>query len=90
MPESKEVSSASDWADFVSTYPSESHGLVSRDWLAASHDHDVVHMAVAAAQGLLLRHEGATIAAMYWDVESTFWLRWCFNRARLVATNSDD
>lgn len=40
--------------------------------------------AISATQGLDLHTGDGIVAAPYWDVESTSWLRWCVASAELV------
>lgn len=61
------------------------------DWRAVAQRYDAVHMtlrAIAATQGLLFPTDEGQIAPTFWDVESTFWLRWCFRSVRQVATGT--
>jgi hypothetical protein len=37
--------------------------------------------AIAAAQGFCFRLEGGVTVPLYWDVESTVWLRWVFDNS---------
>lgn len=83
----REVATASDWMDFVHSYATELDGLIFPNWIAASQDYDGVHVtatAIAAVQGLCLADHDRSLATMHWDVESTFWLRWCFADVQLV------
>lgn len=84
----REIPTATAWAKFVSTYPLEHDGLIYPDWRRVARDYDGVHMtlhAVAATQGLEMRVDGATIAAPYYGLESTFWLHWAFTSPELGA-----
>jgi hypothetical protein len=40
---------------------------------------------VAATQGILFEVAGAISAPVYWEVECTLWVRWCFENMRLVS-----
>lgn len=83
----REVTSASQWGDLVLSHPRRERGLVFPDWRSVARECDAVHMtlrAIAATQGLHLSTEKGVVAAPYWDVESTLWLRWCFDAARHV------
>lgn len=76
-----EIDSASAWANLVTTYPAKHRGLLYPDWKAIADDFDALHMtlrAIGASQGICLDVEGGVVAAPYWDVESTLWLRQCF------------
>jgi hypothetical protein len=82
----REIPTAAAWAEFVSSYPLEHDGLIYPDWCRVARDYDGVHLtlhAVAATQGIELRVDGATIAAPYYGVESTFWLHWAFSAPQL-------
>lgn len=82
-----EIASATTWAELVSEYPLRHEGFLYPDWRSVSRDHDAVHMtmrAVAATQGVCLRAGNDTLAPTFWDVESTLWLRWCFEDAELI------
>ena len=82
-----EIGGADGWARLAATYSRQAHGLIFPDWRAISQDWDGVHMtlrAIAATQGQYLRTPAGIVAAPYWDVESTLWLRWCFDAARVA------
>lgn len=82
-----EIDSAACWVDFVSSYPHVSDGSVYPDWPRISKEFDGVHITlplIAAAQGFSFHTSCGTIPPAFWDVETTFWLRWCFSRADLV------
>jgi hypothetical protein len=87
-----EISSAAQWIDFVRAYPLRRGALIYPDWRSAARDIDAVHMtlrAIVAIQGLRFPVDPVdpgVVAASYWDVESTFWLRWCFSGVELVET----
>jgi hypothetical protein len=69
-------------------YPRLAGNLLYPDWPAISADWDGVHMtpqAIAATQGQYLLTESGTVAAPYWDVESTLWLCWCFDTVHLLS-----
>jgi hypothetical protein len=83
----REITTAADWVDFVRSYPIQDGQLLYPDWSAAARDWDAVHMtlrAITASQGLYFPAERGIVAAPYWDIESTLWLRWCFNSVHLV------
>jgi len=42
--------------------------------------------AIAAIQGMRLETPRGLLAPSYWDVETTFWLRWSFTSVALVET----
>ncbi len=59
------------------------------DWKQVADDWDGVHMAaraVAATQGICFEAGEQRLAAPYWSVESTLWLRWSFDGVEHVAT----
>lgn len=85
----REVCTAGDWATLVTEFPLESGNILFPDWASIAKSYAGVHLtaaAVAATQGIWLRHEHATVTATFWTVESTLWLRWPFARQRLAAT----
>lgn len=84
-----EVTTATDWVNFVLAWPARADGLVYPHWSKAASEWDAVHMslrAVAATQALYLRSGNSTIAPPYWDVESTLWLNWRFHDATPIKT----
>ena len=84
-----EIASASQWVEFVLSHPRRERGWLFPDWNSVAHQCDGVHMtlrAIAATQGLYFPTDQGIVAAPYWDVESTLWLRWCFGSVRLVET----
>jgi hypothetical protein len=85
----QEIASASQWVELVLSHPRRERGWLFPDWNSVARQCDGVHMtlrAIAATQGLYFPTEQGLIAAPYWDVESTFWLRWCFDSVKLVET----
>jgi hypothetical protein len=84
-----EIVSARMWVEFVEEYSRARDGLVYPDWGRIADDFDAVHLTlplITAAQGFYLRSKGGVIPPAFWDVETTFWLRWCFPAAHLVET----
>lgn len=82
-----EIPSAAAWAAFVCAYPRREGDLVFPDWRAVAADYDGVHLtlrAVVATQGLRFVVDGMSLAPVYWGVESTFWLHWCFTEVELL------
>lgn len=82
-----EITSAAEWAAFVTTYPKSNGGPIYPDWDGAARDFCGVHMtlrAIAATQGFALQTAQGRAAPSFWDIESTLWLRWCFESCRLV------
>jgi hypothetical protein len=76
-----EITSATDWCALVSDHHINYGGFAYPDWKAIAADYDGVHLsllAIAAAQGVAFRVDGLTTGPAYWDVESSFWLHWCF------------
>jgi len=70
-------------------YPVTHAGLIYPDWSAIAQDWDAARITIrviAAAQGLRLETSRGLLAPSYWDVETTFWLRWTFRSATLVET----
>jgi hypothetical protein len=82
-----EVSDAARWVRLITDFPRAAKGYVHPDWAAVAAVYDAVHVtlrAVTAAQGLSFGTEHGPTVPAYWDVEQTFWLRWCFDGAELV------
>jgi hypothetical protein len=82
-----EIATAAQWVDFVSADRLASDGILYPDWNAVAARWDGVHMgaaAVAATQGIRFSSDGHVVAPPYWDVESTFWLRWAFTALERV------
>jgi len=88
-----EIAGATEWVEFARSFPLRDGTLLYPDWNAAARECDAVHMttrAIAATQGLYFPTEDGIVAAPYWDVEQTFWLRWCFNAVKLVEVTAED
>lgn len=84
-----EITTATEWVNFVLSHPRQEHELIFPNWESVAHHYDAVHMtlrAIGATQGLYCQTEQGIVAAPYWDMESTMWLRWRFGSARLVET----
>lgn len=82
-----EIGSATAWVEFVCAYSRTDDGLVYPDWASVAYEWDAIHVTlpvIAAAQGFHLSTPCGVIPPAFWDVEFTFWLRWCFSGARLV------
>jgi hypothetical protein len=82
-----EITSAARWAEFVCAYPRRVGRVIYPDWATVSRSFDAVHItlpAIVAAQGFALTTGEGTIAPAFWDVETTFWVRWRFSAAQLV------
>lgn len=74
-----EIASARQWADLVRAYPDHESGLLYPSWADIANDYDGVHLtlnAIAATQGFSFTTPSGVTAPAFWDVESTFWLRW--------------
>ncbi len=87
QPRVAEIGSAKRWVEFVSTYHQIHNGFVYPDWPRVAQEFDAIHLTlplVAAAQGFSFRTPDGVIPPAFWDVETTFWLRWCFSGAHLV------
>ena len=86
-PVVREITTASEWVDFVLSHPRRDGEILFPDWTSVARHYDAIHMTlrvIAAIQGLCFRTEEGIVAPTYWDVESTLWLRWCFGSTRLV------
>jgi hypothetical protein len=72
----------------VSEYQTSDGKNLYPDWKAAAQELDAVHVtarAVVAIQGFRFPSATGFTAPAYWDVESTFWLRWAFKDAMLLS-----
>lgn len=81
-----EIASAIEWTEFVGEYPREHAGMIYPDWYRIAQEFDGVHLtlrAILAIQGFAFPAACGLIAPSYWDVESVFWLRWCFTSVQL-------
>jgi hypothetical protein len=84
-----DLTTAVQWEDFVLRYPVVNEDLIYPDWGAVARDWDAVHVtirAIAAIQGVRLQTSKGLLAPSYWDIETTFWLRWSFTSVTLVET----
>lgn len=84
-----EITTATEWVEFVLAHPRQEHELIFPNWESVARRYDAVHMtlrAIGATQGLYCQTEQGIVAAPYWDIESTMWLRWYFRSSRLVET----
>jgi hypothetical protein len=85
----RDVTTAAGWEELTLRYPAvHDDGLIYPDWPAVAGDWDAVHLtirAIAAIQGLRIRTPRGFLAPSYWDVETTFWLRWAFPEVKPVA-----
>jgi len=83
----REIATADQWAHFIDAYGILHGEYLYPDWRAAAAEYDAVHLtarAVVALQGFSLRTPRGLTAPTYWDLETTFWMKWCFNGAELV------
>jgi hypothetical protein len=81
-----EINGAATWCDLVQAYATRADGLLYPDWRAIATDFDGVHMtlaAIVATQGFTVLSSAGPIAATYWDLETTLWLRWRFESVNL-------
>lgn len=80
-PRIAEIRDATGWAGLLDSYPRRYAGFVYPDWSAIADNFDAVHMtlrAVVTIQGNVFSTRHGPTTTTYYDVESTFWLRWCF------------
>ena len=85
----REITSAAQWVDFVVAYPRRGERFLVPDWRAVAEDYDGIHMtlsAILATDGLCFAAGDDTVECGHWHMESTFWLRWCFESTTLVET----
>ncbi len=83
----REIATARQWADFIDAYGILHGEHLYPDWGAVAAEYDAVHLtasAVVALQGFSLRTPRGLTAPTYWDIETTFWMKWCFDGAELV------
>lgn len=81
------ISSAQDWARLVLAAPLLQGGRAYPDWTAISKSYDGIRMllpAIVATQDVCIVFDGLRIAPPHWSVESTLWLRWCFENIESV------
>jgi hypothetical protein len=81
------VDDARDWVRLLSRFPRVHEGQVCADWAGIAAHYDGVRLtlpAVVAIQGVRFVTSRGPTAPSFWDVESTFWLRWRFTGAKLV------
>ena len=82
-----ELTSARAWVELVERYPKLSGEIATPDWSALAADFDGVHVtvtAVAASHGFRCESAVGPVAAPFWDVEQTLWLRWPFTCIREI------
>ena len=76
-----EITSATKWVDFVCSYALARNGVVYPEWVKIAQEFDAVHVtvpAIVAGQGFHFGFWLGIIPPAFWDVETTFWLRWRF------------
>jgi len=85
------VDDARGWTRLVTSFPRVHDGCVYPDWAALASRYDGVRVtfpAVIATQGIRFLTPHGPTAPGFWDVESTYWLRWRFTNATLVTTTA--
>ncbi len=83
------IDDARGWVRLMASFPRVHDGLVYPDWAGVAARYDGVRVtfpAVIATQGIAFLTPHGPTAPAFWDVESTYWLRWSFTDATLVAT----
>jgi hypothetical protein len=76
-----QICTGSDWQAHVERFPLKHGNFVYPDWRKIASAYDAVRIglsSVVATQGVPLNSSLGLIAAAYWDVETTIWLRWRF------------
>ena len=84
-----DATTAAQWEELALRYPVVNEDLIYPDWRTIAQDWDAVHVtirAIAAIQGMRIQTSRGLLAPSYWDVETTFWLRWIFTSVTLVET----
>lgn len=82
-----EIPTAAAWTELVASAPLEAGGVLYPDWKQVAASWDGVHVtavAAAATQGLSFRTPTGVTAPAFWDVETTYWLRWVFTDVELA------
>jgi hypothetical protein len=82
-----EITCASDWVGLVAAYGRLRGDSLYPDWAGIARVFHAVHVtlpAIAATQGFSFYARDRLIPPVFWDVETTFWLRWSFTDAELV------
>jgi len=85
------VDDARGWTRLVTSFPRVHDGCIYPDWAALASRYDggcVTFPAVIATQGIRFLTPYGPTAPGFWDVESTYWLRWRFTNATLVTTTA--
>jgi len=81
------VDDARGWTRLVTSFPQVHDGCVYPNWVDLASRYDGVRVtfpAVIATQGIRFLTPHGPTAPGFWDVESTYWLRWRFTNATLV------
>lgn len=81
------ITGASDWVMFVERFPRPSHEWIGVDWEEVRRVYSAVHISwstVVATQGISFECRYGVTQPVYWDVESTVWLQWVFDRVNFV------
>jgi len=81
------VDNARGWTRLVTSFPGVHDGCVYPNWVDLASRYDGVRVtfpAVIATQGIRFLTPHGPTAPGFWDVESTYWLRWRFTNATRV------
>ena len=81
------IDDARGWTRLVASFPRIGDGWVYPDWARIASQYDGVRLtfpAVIATQGIRFVTPHGPTAPGFWDVESTYWLRWSFTSAVLL------
>jgi len=81
------VDDARGWIRLVASFPRVHDGWVYPDWAKIASRYDGVRLtfpAVIATQGIRFLTPHGPTAPGFWDVESTYWVRWPFTSAALI------
>lgn len=81
------IRTATDWVELLNAHGSNSGGIARVNWASVARIWDAVHFtprAIVAVEGYRFETLMGLSAPVYWDVESTYWLRWCFDAVELV------
>lgn len=81
-----EIKTARQWTEFVANNAQYADGYVRVDWSKVARRWDGVHItlpAIVAAQGFQFEAEHGLVAPVFWDIESTLWVKWVCTKAKL-------
>lgn len=84
------VTSATDWARLVLSHHVRVGAWLCPDWIQIAARYEAVHfspLAICAVEGFRLNTPLGAIPPVYWTVESTLWLSWCFDETVGLATD---